>query len=79
MHIERTITLNYYIYKFIDYELNIYMNVTYLNLELGAPLTHLNHVSTFLQVSVEPSVESAFVWSGTWNGNRLSDCKLSLI
>ena len=36
-----------------------------LNLELGAPLTHLNHLSTFLWVSDEPSVRSAFVWPGT--------------
>ena len=56
MHIERTLTLKYCIYKFIDYEQNIYMNVTELNLELGAPLTHLNDLSAFLQVSVDPSV-----------------------
>ena len=53
------------------------MNVTYLNLELGAPLQHLNHLSTLLMVSDEPSVRSAFVWPGT--RNRLSDCELSLI
>ena len=47
MCIERTITLN----------------VTELNLELGAPLTHLNHLSTSFQVSDEPSVKSAFVRS----------------
>ena len=28
MHIERTITQKYHIYKFINYEQNIYMNVT---------------------------------------------------
>ena len=32
------------------------MNVIKLNLELSAPLTHLNHLSTFLQVSDEPLV-----------------------
>ena len=39
----------------------MYMNVTYLNLVLGIPLTHLHHQSAFLQVlSVKPSVISAY-------------------
>ena len=58
------------------------MNVTWLNLELGAPLQHLNHLSTLLWVSDEPSVRSAFVLASNQNSihqNRLTDCGLSLI
>ena len=69
-NIERAITLKYYIYKFINYEQNIYMNVTYLNLVLGVPLTHFYHLSAFLQVS---SVElcsllskSAYTGTAIW-------------
>ena len=57
MHIERTITVKYYIYKFINYEQNIYMNVTWLKLVLGVPLTYFYHLSAFLQVwSSQPSL-----------------------
>ena len=39
----------------------MYTDITYLNLVLGVPLTHLHHLSAFIQaLSVKPSVISAY-------------------
>ena len=51
-------------------ETNMYIIVTYLNLVLGIPLTHLHHLSAFMQVSsVEPPAIMAS--TGTRNSFRI--------
>ena len=49
-------------------ETNMYIIVTYLNLVLGVPLTHLHHLSAFMQDS---SVEPPTISASTGTRNRL--------
>ena len=74
-HTLKTITLTYYKnYNFIYSNTTVtvtymYINITYLNLVLGVPLTHLYLLSAFIQVlSVEPS--AICLWNSNWSSSR---------